>query len=51
MDPTFGKDMKQQLGSLPSNVQEMKLVEDLLDVMLSFDGEYIRKNSQGVYTL
>jgi hypothetical protein len=29
----------------------MKLVEDLLDVMLSYSGEYIRKNQQGAFAL
>lgn len=29
----------------------MKLIEDILDVMLGFDGEYIKKNSSGSYSL
>ena len=51
VDPLFGRDRKQQLGSQPVNIQEMRLVEDILDVMLGFDGEYIKKDSRGVYSL
>lgn len=29
----------------------MKLVEDILDVMLSFDGEYIKRNMRGEYVI
>ena len=29
----------------------MRLVEDILDVMLGFDGEYIKKDNRGTYTL
>jgi hypothetical protein len=42
---------KQQLGLQPANIQEMKLVEDILDVMLSFDGEYIKRNIRGEYVI
>ena len=36
VDPVFGRERKQQLGSQPANIQEMRLVEDILDVMLGF---------------
>lgn len=48
VDPMFPK---QQLGLQPANIQEMKLVEDILDVMLSFDGEYIKRNARGDYAV
>ena len=51
VDPIFGREKKQNLGSLPANIQEMKLVEDLLDIMLGFDGEYVKKNSNNQYII
>ena len=33
-----GREKRQNLGSMPVNIQEMKLIEDILDVMLGFDG-------------
>lgn len=38
VDPMFGRERKLQLGSQPANIQEMRLVEDILDVMLGFEG-------------
>lgn len=44
-------DKSKQLGLNPPSVQEMKLVEDLLDVMLGFDGEYIKRDSNWNFVL
>lgn len=29
----------------------MRLVEDILDVMLGFEGEYIKKDGRGIFVL
>lgn len=44
LDPIFPK---QQLGTQPATAQQLKLIEDILDVMLGYDGEYIKRNLRG----
>jgi hypothetical protein len=51
VDSMYGREKKQSLGSLPANVQEMRIIEDILDVMLGFDGEYIKKNSSNQFMI
>lgn len=51
IDPVFGNQRKQQLGSLPVQNQEILLIEDILDIMLGVDGVYIKKNSHNQYII